>query len=1325
MTKSLYIIAFLFFLCQQALGNVYYVSTTGNDVSGDGSSANPWKTLKHAVTKVPANQGHTIEMGAGTFVESGQIEIPVGVNIAGAGKDATILKAASSFYYHPASPGYAIDKFLISLKGTSPVDGNQSLKRFTIDGDSKQLHGAIYVRYRNRVIIDEVRVQNTNFTGIWLWDVKDSKIINSELINCSWGSTGYCSGALNLGSLERVEIDRLYIDESVGYGIKAIGPDGHNKIIDLKIHDSRVSVNPYGLWENGKAPNIAIELWSVNLVGCEIYNTYVDNTISLVNSNSPPATGIQSIRVHHNTIDMDTRAKGAGYGIELSINDAEIDHNYFIKGRYGIAHWDNFVKNWNIHHNVFYALENTYPGDVLRSQRSGLHNVNFYNNTIEFTGDKTMNAIGLYAGTSENVSIINNLFINSNTSYSYYPNSLVRLENGAVLNNLVVKNNLFDRLAVGSVVGTYTGNLSGDPKITKAGSRPDPYYVPTAGSPLIDAGLNIISGILDPIIGAAPDIGAYEYTTSMVNQSPQVKISSPANNSSFTAGSSISLTANASDSDGTISKVEFFQGSTLLGTDTSSPYNFNWADVPAGTYSLTCKATDNAGASATSAIVSVNVKNGSLPSPWRNSDMGQVGAAGSASYSNATFTLWGSGSDIWDIADEFQFVYQGLSGNGSIVAKVNSLTNTHAWAKAGVMIRESLNANSAHAMSVITPSSGVSFQNRSATGNTSVHTTLAGHTAPKWLKIERSGNTFTSSYSSDGVLWTVIGTTSISMGADVYIGLCTTSHADGVVATASFSQVSVAGQVPPPWQNRDIGMVAAAGSSTYNNGSFTVRGSGVDIWDTADEFQFVYQNLNTDGSLVAQVNSLTYTHAWAKAGVMIRESLNADSKYAMSVVTPSNGVSFQARETTAGYSKHMTLPGESSPKWLKIERSANTFTSSFSSDGTTWTVIGTRVVNMAANVYVGLCVTSHADGIISTASFSDVSIARENARPQISITSPAAGANFASEIPVTITADASDNDGTISRVEFFNGTTKVGEDLASPYSFDWTNVPAGSYSLTAKATDNKGATALSEVVNITVTDDRIMVGLYAPDAALAGNMKLTSDPTASKGSYFSMPAGYGTNHYIPPSSSAQFSFELEKPDTYVAWVRLRSPSTVNQGYHIYDGKGNWTSWLAGVHTDWTWVKVINAYTNAVATFPYTAGLNVFRMAWFHESVHVDRILLTNDLHFIPSDKEAVSNGRKGTSTLTSLEMETNNGFDIFPNPVKDNFVITYTSTIAQEARITIQSANSLAGKEMMVPLTAGINNISVKMDNDQNGVYIVTLLTSHGETILRKIVVVN
>src|SRR5690606_31065986 len=96
-------------------------------------------------------------------------------------------------------------------------------------------------------------------------------------------------------------------------------------------------------------------------------------------------------------------------------------------------------------------------------------------------------------------------------------------------------------------------------------------------------------------------------TVNSRNVSPTLKLTNPEANATFTAGATISLAANASDSDGSISKVEFYNGNTKLGEDTSSPYSFNWTNVQPGTYTLTARATDNRSATTTSSSVTIRV----------------------------------------------------------------------------------------------------------------------------------------------------------------------------------------------------------------------------------------------------------------------------------------------------------------------------------------------------------------------------------------------------------------------------------------------------------------------------------------------------------------------------------------------------------------------------------------------------------------------------------------------------------------------------------------------------------------------------------------------
>jgi hypothetical protein len=179
-----------------------------------------------------------------------------------------------------------------------------------------------------------------------------------------------------------------------------------------------------------------------------------------------------------------------------------------------------------------------------------------------------------------------------------------------------------------------------------------------------------------------------------------------------------------------------------------------------------------------------------------------------------TFTMTGSGSDIWNVngveADEFHFAYKTLSGAGSITAKVVSVSNTNAWAKAGVMIRETLNPDSAHAFACITPANGVASQYRPSTGGTSGNYNQTGVAAPYWVKLERSiSGLFTVSQSANGTSWQpVTGAVAqtIPMGTNVYIGLAVTAHDPALTCQAVFSNVTTTGNVTGQWTDQDIGI---------------------------------------------------------------------------------------------------------------------------------------------------------------------------------------------------------------------------------------------------------------------------------------------------------------------------------------------------------------------------------------------------------------------------------------------------------------------------------------------------------------------------------------
>ncbi|OON67165.1 glycosyl hydrolase [Hymenobacter sp. CRA2] len=334
------------------------------------------------------------------------------------------------------------------------------------------------------------------------------------------------------------------------------------------------------------------------------------------------------------------------------------------------------------------------------------------------------------------------------------------------------------------------------------------------------------------------NVGRLAFTyTGAANTPPTVSLTSPANNASFTAPASITISANAADANGTVSKVEFFQGSTKLSEDTSSPYSFTWSSVAAGTYSITARATDNGGATTTSSAVSVTVNPGG---PTAQAIPGKIEAESFSAQ---------QGTDTEETSD---------TGGGRNVD----------WFETGDWLDYYVNVAQAGTYTV-------GFRVASANGGATFQLRNSGGTVLGSINIGNTGN----------------------------------------------------------WQN----------------------------WQTI--------------------------------------------------------------------STNVTLPA--GPQTLRVYASAST------GCNLNW-------LNFAAATTT-------------------------NTPPTVSLTSPSAGASFTAPASITISANAADANGTVSKVEFFQGSTKLGEDTSSPYSFTWSNVAAGSYSITARATDNAGATTTSSAVNVTVT----------------------------------------------------------------------------------------------------------------------------------------------------------------------------------------------------------------------------------------------------------------
>jgi hypothetical protein len=297
-----------------------------------------------------------------------------------------------------------------------------------------------------------------------------------------------------------------------------------------------------------------------------------------------------------------------------------------------------------------------------------------------------------------------------------------------------------------------------------------------------------------------------------------------------------------------------------------------------------------------------------VPSPWVTQDIGSVGVSGTAGFTNNVFTLVGAGGDIQGTADAFRFVYVTATGDCTITARVSSVQNVNAWSKAGVMIRASLDANASNAFVAVTPGNGVTWQYRSSAGGSTTWNNTAGLSAPYWVRLVRSGNTFTGYRSSNGTTWTQQGTMTNSMGSTVYVGLALTSHNSSSLCTALFDNVAAPGW-PASIPNAPTGLTAAAGDS-----SVALSWSA-----SATATNYFVKRSTTSGSgytSVATNTSLAYTNTALNNGTLyfyVVRAVNASGESADSTevsARPTSSTATQLSFALMGNQFQITWPSD-------------------------------------------------------------------------------------------------------------------------------------------------------------------------------------------------------------------------------------------------------------------------------------------------------------------------------------------------------------------------------------------------------------------------------
>ncbi|MDG2123340.1 MAG: alginate lyase family protein, partial [Verrucomicrobiales bacterium] len=227
--------------------------------------------------------------------------------------------------------------------------------------------------------------------------------------------------------------------------------------------------------------------------------------------------------------------------------------------------------------------------------------------------------------------------------------------------------------------------------------------------------------------------------------------------------------------------------------------------TPGSLYYYIASATNTAGTSAPSVELTACA---GLPSPWTTADIGAVTVPGHTTFDTHTFTLEGEGHDIGDTSDGFHFAYAPMQGEGTITARIIRPMSSQ-WTKPGVMMRESLDADSPHASVLLLPhwSGALVTRSEKAGATTSSNPKHLGGdhiiknnrlSTPYWVRLVRFRNRFTGYMSADGYHWDELGSAEIPMGRHFFVGLPACSQLDGVTTTVTYDRVSI-----PTWRMPD------------------------------------------------------------------------------------------------------------------------------------------------------------------------------------------------------------------------------------------------------------------------------------------------------------------------------------------------------------------------------------------------------------------------------------------------------------------------------------------------------------------------------------------
>ncbi len=386
---------------------------------------------------------------------------------------------------------------------------------------------------------------------------------------------------------------------------------------------------------------------------------------------------------------------------------------------------------------------------------------------------------------------------------------------------------------------------------------------------------------------------------------------------------------------------------------------------------------------------------------------------------------------------------------------------------------------------------------------------------PYWVRCDRVGSTVTGSISPDGVTWTVVSTQTIAMASASYqAGFYVCSYNTGALCTAVFDNVTVtnlsAGGSQGVLASTNIGTTALAGSVNVAAGTYTVAGAGDNVDGTTDQGFFAYFPITNavNCTITAHVVSQTNTNALATAGVMLREGTTNNVRRGYMAATPSSGFEFHYRTAAAATeAKVTTVPAQ--PLWLRVQRTGGVLSTFQSSDGASWTQVGTNLdLVFGPEVLAGLAVSSQSEGTLATATIDNVTLTPGPLPPLLGRTvgfTALQGADSLAGGVHTVTASADGVNGTSDDIYF----------LAAPVTGDFT-LSARVMSVQSTAATPQAGVLVRE--NTARRARSVFVGGVPGTAPQLVWRSTTTTSANAAGIDFTLPEGVLT---FPPGSTTQ------------------------------------------------------------------------------------------------------------------------------------------------------------------------------------------------------------